>query len=156
MAAATGGVAAAAGMTSTRIPGSVLATAIMAGIAWVAMRIMRLIGMEIVERLLSVCRVRSVVAVTRIVAIVDMAIKPVRTVKPRAGPNEYPANEPIGPIKAIGCAVIGSKVVVAIGAHRRHPNVDGNLRRRSRKGAQHGRSEKRKCNKLPMTHLFLL
>ena len=137
-------MAAATGVASARKPGSVFAAAIMAGIAWVAMRIMRCVGMEMVERLLSACRVRSVVAVARIVAVVDMAIKPVRTVKPGAGPDEYPANEPIGPIVAIGCAVIGSKVVVAIGAHRRHPDVDGNLRRRSRKATQHGRSEKQK------------
>ena len=49
------------------------------------------------------------VAVTRIVAVVDMAIKSVGTVKPGAGPDEYSPNEPIGPIVAIGCAVIGSK-----------------------------------------------
>jgi hypothetical protein len=75
--------AAAAGVTTaatTRVPSagisrSVFAATIMAGIAWIAMRIMRLVGMEMVERLLSARWIWAMIAVTRVVAIVDMAIK---------------------------------------------------------------------------------
>jgi hypothetical protein len=59
----------------------------MAGIAYVAMRIMRLVRMEVVERLLSARWEWAMIAVTRIVAIVDVAIKATRAVKP--GSSSY-------------------------------------------------------------------
>jgi hypothetical protein len=117
---------------------------------------MRFVGLEVVERLRSVRRIRAMVAVMRVVAIVDMAIKPVRPVKPGSSSDEYSAYEPIGPIETIRCTVIGSVVVVAIGADRGHPDVDGYLRRRTRKPTQHERSEKRINNNFPMTHRLLL
>jgi hypothetical protein len=63
----------------------------------------------------------------RIVAVVDVAVEAVRAMKPRACADEYAAGEPIGPIVAIGSAVIGSVIEVPIGAHRRDTNVDGDL-----------------------------
>jgi hypothetical protein len=155
-AAAAGVTAAATRVPSAGISRSVFAATIMAGIAWVAMRIMRVIGMEVVERRLPVRWIWAMIAVTRVVAIVDMAIKSARAVKPGSSSEEYPAHEPIGPIVAIRCAVIGSEVEVAIGADRGHPDVDGYLRRRTGKAAQHGRSEKRISNNFPRTHQLLL
>jgi hypothetical protein len=134
-------------MTSPRISGGVFSGSVMAGVADVAMPVLRLVSVEMGERLFPAGREWSVVAVTRIVAVVDMAIKPVRTVKPWPGPDKHTPDKPIRPIVAIGSTLIGSKVEVAIGAHRCHPDVDGYLRRCTRKAAQHGRSESKKRKK---------
>jgi hypothetical protein len=63
----------------------------------------------------------------RIIAVVDVAVESVTAVKPGASAKKHPANEPIGPIVAVGSTVIWSIVEVPIGAHRGHSNVDGNL-----------------------------
>ena len=90
-AAAAGVTAAATRMSSTGKSGSVFAAAIMAGIAYDAMSIMRFVGLEVVERLRSARRKRAMIAVTRVVAIVDMPIKPMRPVKPGSSSDEYSA-----------------------------------------------------------------
>jgi hypothetical protein len=155
-AAAAGVTAAATRMSSTGKSRRVFAATIMAGIPYDAMSIMRFVGLEVVERLRSARRIWAMITMTRVVAIVDMPIKPVRPVKPGSSSHEYSAYEPIGPIETIRCTVIGSVVVVAVGADRGHPDVDGYLRRRTRKPAQHKRSEKRINNNFPMTHQLLL
>jgi hypothetical protein len=146
----------AAGMSTACKSRAVFAAAVMAGIAGVAMLIMRRIGMETVEGLLATPRKWSVVAVTGIVAIVDMAIKAMRPVKPGAGPNEYTASKPIGPVVAIGRTIIRSIGEVAIGAYWSHADVDSYLRRCTRRAAQHGRSECRNCKNLQIMHQILL
>jgi hypothetical protein len=118
--------------------GGVFAAPIVASVAYVALPISRLVGVEIAIRLFPACRVWSPVAATRIETVVDMAIKPMRAMEPGAGSEEHPANEPIRPIVAIRRAIIWSKVVVAIRAYRRRPDVDRYLRGRARRAAQHG------------------
>jgi hypothetical protein len=115
-------------VTTTPISGQgVFAACIMARVACVTLPIPRLVGVEVVELLLAASWHRSNVTVMRIVAVVDMAVEAVRAVKPGAGANEQAAGKPIGPIVAVGSAVIGSVVEVPIGAHGRHSNVDGDL-----------------------------
>jgi hypothetical protein len=109
-----------------------------------------------VERLLAPYRHWSVVAVARIVAVVDMAIKSVRAVEPGASPDEHPTSKPIWPIVTIGCTVIGSIVEITIGTNRWCPNVDGYLSRCTRKTAQQGRSESGKNKKFQNSHRILL
>src|SRR5580700_10899499 len=106
------------------------AGAVMGSSAYVALRIMRLVSLEVVELLASARRQRSMIPVMRIVAVVDVAIKAVGAVEPGAGSEEHPAHKPIRPIVAVGRAIIRSIVEVPVGAHRRHSNVDGNLGRR--------------------------
>ena len=106
------------------------AGAVMGSSAYVALRIMRLVSLEVVELLASARRQRSMIPVMRIVAVVDVAIKAVVTVEPGAGSEEHPAHKPIWPIVAVGRAIIRSIVEVAVGADWRHSNVDGNLGRR--------------------------
>ncbi len=103
--------------------------AIVGSVAWVALGIMRLVSLEVVELLCAARGQRSMVAMMRIIAVVDVAIKAVRTVEPGAGSNKQPAHKPIRPVVAVGRAVIWSVVEVPVGAHRSHSNVDGNLRR---------------------------
>ena len=128
---APAGVTASARMSSAGVSGSVLAAAFVGWISRMAMLIMRGICLEAVERLLPACWKRSVVAMARIVALVDVAIEPVRPVKPGAGADEYSARKPIRTIVAVGCAVVRSIGKVTIRAHRSHPDVDGYLGRRT-------------------------
>jgi hypothetical protein len=102
----------------------------MGRLAYVALCIMRLVSLEVVEGPCPARGRRSMITVTRIVAVVDVAIEAVASVKPGASSNEQPANEPIRPIVAVGCAIIWGVVEVAVGAYRRHPDVEGNLGRR--------------------------
>jgi hypothetical protein len=113
----------------------VFTTTIMARIAYVTLPIASLVCVEVVERLLSAARKRSTITVMRIIAVVDVAVKTVRTMKPGTSPNKQSSSKPIGPIVTVGSTVIGSIVEVPIGAHGRHSNVDGNLGGRYRSSA---------------------
>jgi hypothetical protein len=110
-------------------------TTIMARIAYVTLPIASLIRVEVVKRLLSAAGKRSTITVMRIVAVVDVAVEAVRTMKPGTSPNKHSSSKPIGPVVTVGSTVIGSIVEVPIGAHRRHSNVDGNLGGRHRSSA---------------------
>src|SRR5579863_1730876 len=100
-----------------------------AGIAYVASPIPRFVSLEVVEALRTALRQRSSVSVMRIKAVVDMAEKAVRAVKPGASSKKHPANKPIGPIVAIRSTVVRGIIEVSIGAHGSHSDVyaDGNL-----------------------------
>jgi hypothetical protein len=119
----------------------VLAGRIMAGVAYMALSIPRLVPVEVVERFRTALRQRSMVTLARVVAVVDVAVKAARAVKPGAGSKKHPANKPIGTIVAIGSTVIWLIVEVPIGAHRRHSDADGNLRRPQGYTAQQGNCE---------------
>jgi hypothetical protein len=109
----------------------VFRSSIVAGFAYVALPIPRLVGVEVVEALLPAARQGAIVAATRVKAVVDVTPKAGTAVKPGAGSDKHPAHKPVGPIVAVGGAVIGRIVEVPIGAHGRHSNVDadGNLGR---------------------------
>ena len=100
---------------------------IMAGVAYVALPIPRLVCVEVVERPLSTPRQRPIVTVMRVKAVVNVAVKAARAVKPGTSSKKHPANKPIGPIVAIGRTVIRGVVEVPIRANWSHSNVDGNL-----------------------------
>jgi hypothetical protein len=125
---------------------------IMARVAYVALPVPRLVCVEVVELLFPAPRHRSSVTVTRIIAVVDVAVKAVRAVKPGASSKEQPANEPIRPIVAVGRTVIWGIVEVPIGADRRHSNVNGNLGRRHGCGAQQSSSESRENKSFRVGH----
>jgi hypothetical protein len=144
------------GMSSTRESRGVFAASVMAGTADVAMLINRCVRVEMVERLLALYRKWSVVAVARIVSVVNMAIKSVRAVEPGASTDEHPTGKPVRPVVTIGCTFIGSIVEIAIGTNRWCPNTDGYLRRCTRKTTQHGRQERRKSKKFQNSHRILL
>jgi hypothetical protein len=126
---ATGWVTTATGVSTSRKPGVMFAASVMGRSTRVAMLIVRRVGTKTVEGLLPAFWHRSMVAVARIVALVDMAIKSMRSVKPGAGPDKYSSCEPIRTIVAIGRTVIRSIRKVAVGAHWSHPNIDRHLRR---------------------------
>ena len=126
-ASTTGVTAPTTRMPSSRKSGAVLAAPGMARSTRVAMLIVRRVCLEAAERVFPAFWQWTMVAVARIVALVDVAIKPMRPVKPGAGPDEYSSSEPIRTIVAVGCTIIWSIGEVAVGAHWSHPNVDRHL-----------------------------
>jgi hypothetical protein len=118
------------GMPTTPITGEgVFSPRFMAGIAYIASAIPRLVSLEVVEALSPTLGQRSSVAVMRIEAVVDMAVKAVAAVKPGASSKEYPADKPIGPVVAIRSTVIGGIVEVPVRTDGSGSDVyaDGNL-----------------------------
>src|SRR5580704_169620 len=107
----------------------VFARSVMAGVAYVASPIPRLISMEVIEALRSALRQRSSVTVMRIIAVVDMAVEAVRAVKPRAGSKKQSAYKPIGSVVTVRSAVVRGIVEVPVRAHGSRSDVyaDGNL-----------------------------
>ncbi len=68
--------------------GAVFTAAFMTRIPDVTLSITRLVPMEVIERPLSTLRIRSVVTVARIIAIIYVAVKAAAAMKPGAGSNE--------------------------------------------------------------------
>ncbi len=95
----------------------------MASIAYVASPISRLISLEVVEAFRPAPRQRSNVTVMRIIAVVDVAEKAVRAVKPGASSKKYSANKPIGPIVAVGSTVIWGIVEVSVRTDGSHADI---------------------------------
>src|SRR6202051_2922061 len=73
----------------------VLSLRFMASVAYVASPISRLVSLEMVEALRPALRQRSSVTAMRIKPVIDMSVKAVRAVKPRACSKKHPANKPI-------------------------------------------------------------
>jgi hypothetical protein len=69
----------------------------------------------------------TMVAVVGMEAVVYVAMEAFSTVEPRASTNEYAATKPLGAIVAVGSAVVGWDVVVAVGTFGRDSDVDADL-----------------------------
>ena len=123
-------------------------------VADVALAIVRLIRVEVGERLFVALRHWSVVTVVRIVAVIDVAVEAVRAMEPGASSDEHPASKPIRPIVAIGSAVIGGVVKVTVRAHGRRSDVNGNLSWCHRHAAHQCNSESKEGKRLPSGHIF--
>ena len=111
-------------MRTTPISGEgVFSLAFVASVAYVASPIPRLICLEVVEAPRPTLRQRSNVTVMRIKAVVDMAEKAARSVKPGASSNKQPANKPIGPVITVRSTVIWGIVEVPVRAHGSRSDV---------------------------------
>lgn len=108
---------------------AVLAACVVTGVAYVALTIPRFVRMEVAERRLAASRHRPMIAIARIEAVIYVAVKTMRAVKPRTGSEEYAANKPVRPVVAIRSAVIRSIVEVTIRAGRLNADADRYLRR---------------------------
>jgi hypothetical protein len=117
-------------MRTTPIPGESMFPAAFMGLwAYVASPIPSLVCLEVVEAFRSAPWQRSNVTVMRIKAVVDMAVKAVRTMKPGASSKKHSAHKPIRPVVAVGSTIIRFVVEVSVRAHGSHSDVyaDGNL-----------------------------
>jgi len=132
-------VAAAAVKTRERV----FTAAIMTGRADVAVAIARLIGVEVVELLIAAPGQWSVITVTRIEAVIDVAVETAVAMEPGTGSDEDAVIEPVRPIVAIGRAVIRSIVKVSVRAHWGYSDADadGDLCGRGRRTTKQGNCE---------------
>ena len=96
---------------------------LVAGGAYVTPSIPRLVAMEVVEGCLPATRQRPVIAVMRIVAVINMPVETPRTVEPGSSSEKHSADKPVRAVIAIGSAVVGSVVVVSVGAYGGRPYV---------------------------------
>lgn len=97
---------------------------IVPGGAHMAFSIPGFIPLEVIEWLSAAPRQGSPITVPRIVTVIHVAIEAMRSVEPWAGSDKDPSIKPVGPVIAIGCAVIRRIVKVPIGAYWRHAEVD--------------------------------
>ena len=130
--------------TAASISGKgVLAARFMTGVSYVALPITRFVALEVVESLRAALGQGSMVTVVRVIAVVDVTVKAAVAMEPWAGANEDSTVEPVGAIVAVGGAIVRSVVEVAIGAPRRHSNVnaDCNLGRAQGRTTEQGNCE---------------
>jgi hypothetical protein len=125
--AAAATVIPAAAMVISLSSGAVFSGPVMAGVAYMALPVPRLVCVKVVKRLLPAMRHRSGIAVMRVVAVVYVTIKAVMTVKPWASADEYPVTVPIRPVISIDGTVIRSVVVIPVGTSRLNTDVDTEL-----------------------------
>jgi hypothetical protein len=116
-------------MATPREAAAVLAASIVIRCTYMTSPVSRLIRLEMRKRMRSASRQRSSIPVVRVIAIIHMAVKAARSVEPGPGSDKNAANEPIGPVIAVGRAVIRCVVEVSIWTNGRRSKVytDANL-----------------------------
>jgi hypothetical protein len=105
----------------------VFSAGVMARVAYVPLSIACFIAMEVVERRLAACRQWPVVTVMRVKTIIHVTIETVVPVEPGTRSKENAADKPVGPIVAVGRAVIRRIVEVPVGAGRLDTDTDSDL-----------------------------
>ena len=101
----------------------------------VAVSITHFIGFEVLDLIQMPVRIGSftaswlgaAIAVLGMEAIVYMAAETFRTMEPRARANEDAAGKPLRAVVAVGSALIGRDIIIAIGTYRRDSDLDGYL-----------------------------
>jgi hypothetical protein len=145
---------AAAGVTTALISGAVFVGGLVAGIAYVALWVVRFITLEVVEGLGTAFRHWTCVSVARIVAVVYVPVEAAVAVVPRAGADEDSAGEPVGAIVAVRGAGIWGVVKVSVGAYGRSSDADGDLSGCYGDTAHQSNCEGRESQRLAYRHIF--
>jgi hypothetical protein len=103
---------------------SVFSASVVGRIAYVAMSVVCFVGVEVVEPLVAMLGHWSVIAVTGIVAVIDVAVETVGTVEPGTGADEESPGEPIRAVVAVRRAIIRCVIKISIGTDRRDSDID--------------------------------
>jgi hypothetical protein len=118
----------AAPAATTAVSGEgVFSACVMVSVAYVASPVASFVSVEVVETLLSAARQRPMVAVSRVEAVVYVAVEAVRTMEPGTGSKKQAADKPVGAVVAVGSAVIRRDVIIPVGTFRRDADVDLHL-----------------------------
>jgi hypothetical protein len=111
--------------TAAVIPGQgTFSAGVMAWVAHVAAAVSGFVALEVVERFRTPLWNGSAIPAARVIAVIDVAEKAAWAAEPRACADEDAAVKPVGTVVAVGSAVVGSVVKVAVRAYRRFSNVD--------------------------------
>lgn len=131
---------------------------VVARVAFVALTVPGLVAVEVVELFLAALRHRSAVTVVGIVAVINVAEEAVRAVEPGTGSEENSIGKPVWAVVAIGGAVIGGVVEVAVGAYRSWSdvNADGDLGGGAVGACEKGKCKNRESKCFEMGHNFSL
>lgn len=107
----------------------VFGASLMRRVAYIASPVTRFVCLEMVEALRAALRHRSSVTVMRVKAVVNMSVKAVSAVKPRAGSKKHSADKPIGPVITVRRTVVRGVVEIPVRAHRSRSDIyaDGHL-----------------------------
>src|SRR5271170_5579062 len=108
------------------------------------MEVFHVFGMKVRAWGLAPGGVWSLIAMLRMVVVIYVTVEVIWTVKPGASPDEDTAAKPLRAVVAVGSAVVGRNVVVAVGAHRSWADVDADLSLRFRRG--YGDTESSHCS----------
>ena len=139
--------------TTTVVTGQrVLAATFVARIAYVPVTVSAFIAMKMIELLVTPTGQGSVVTVTRVIPVVDVAVESLVAVEPGTSPDKHSARKPIRPVIAIRGAVIRRIVKIPIRTWRRNTDVDRNLRRRSGCTAKNGGRREGYCQDPKFVH----
>jgi hypothetical protein len=113
------------------------AAGVMTGVARVAMSVACLVALEVVKRLCTPPGHRTMIAVARIIAVVDMPEEVVWPVEPRACAYEDAVVIPVRAIVAIGSTLVGRIVKISVRAYRSrsYPYSDRDLGRGLHRGS---------------------
>ena len=115
-----------AAMRTAPISGEgVFSCPVMARVAYVASPIPRLICMEVVEALRPALWHRSSVTVVRIKAVVNMAVKAARAMKPGTCPDEGPVLKPFRAVVPKGSACKWSRIEIPVRTIRSGSDIAG-------------------------------
>jgi hypothetical protein len=122
-------VAATARVTAALEASTMFVAWLVSGVAYVTLWVAGFVAVEVVEGLLVSLGHGACVAVTGVVAVVDVSVESAAAVVPGAGADEDSAGEPVGAVVAIGSAGVGSVVKVSVGAVGSRSDADGDLGR---------------------------
>jgi hypothetical protein len=95
---------------------------------FVATEVFNVSGLPVLVEVLAASRIFTVPPVVAIKAVVNMTPEPLATVIPRSRPEEDAAREPLGPVIAVGRAIIRRVVEITIGTLGWRPNLYRDLR----------------------------
>ena len=123
--------------------------------AYVAVSVTHLVTMEVFHVLrmkirawgFSASGVWPVIAMLRVVVVIYVTVEVIGAVKPGTRPDEDTAAEPLRAVVAVGSAVVGSDVVVAVRTYRSRADADADLSLRSRGGDGNTESSHCSCGK---------
>jgi hypothetical protein len=109
------------------------ASLVVAFFVTVAAAIAHLVSTEVlgtmppVTRSFAIVRIVPVVAVLRVVVIIDVAMEVFRAVKPWTGADKDPIGKPLGAVITVGSATVRRGIEVAIGTNGRYTDADADL-----------------------------
>jgi hypothetical protein len=115
---------------------SVVATVIFVSAArGVAVELMIMaVAAEVVIAIAAMRKV-SVVSIAGVITVVYVTMPPMAAVEPGTCSDENAVRKPLRAVVAIGSAIIGSVVVIAVRAYRRRSDIDANGYLSSRRGS---------------------
>lgn len=95
---------------------------------FVASEMLNVVGAMMFIKMLAAVRIFAMPSIIAIEAIIDVTPEALAPVIPGPCADEDAAVKPLRPVVAIGCAVIGRIVEIAVGTLRRRANLNCDLR----------------------------